>query len=229
MATANVACIGQYQACALRASRLAADCTPLGSADNIVVTSALVTMTATPDVEEGTKYEPKNGCGTIPWTAEGEDIIKRWNIDLQLIMFDFELIEIVTGSELIIGGAASPWPNKNVGFASRGPNAATFPGASLEIFVKNSKEGGPCGPAGENPPYTRHIFPRCKLRVSDRTFEDAAAILRLQGWSTANSEWGQGPVPDEWPSDDDNPGDSPYTSVFAEDIPQVGCGYVTTT
>lgn len=229
MATANVACIGQYQACALRAARLSADCTPLASANNIVTTAGLVTMTATPDVEEGTKYEPKNGCGSIPWTAEGEDIIKRWNLDIQLILWDFELIEILTGAALIIGDSGTTWPSKNIGFESRGPNADVFAGASLEIWSRNSKSGGPCGPVGENPPYTRHIFPRTKLRLAERTFADEAAVLRLQGWSGPNSEWGEGPVSDEWEGADPLSSDTPYASIFATELPTTGCGYVTAT
>lgn len=229
MTTNQVVCIGQYQACALRASRLSDLCVPSGAAGDVVVTGALVSMTMTPEVEQGTRYEPKTGCGAIAYTAEGEDIIKRYTLDLQLVIFDLELVEIVTGSSLLIGDTGTTWPGKTIGYESRGPNSDTFPGASLEIFTRTSKEGGACGDIGTNPQFARHIFPRCKFYIAERTFEDAAAILRLQGWSTPNSAWGQGPVPDEWEADAPLGSNAPYAMVLATALPTTGCGLVSTT
>lgn len=229
MTTNQVACLGQYQACALRAARLDQFCTPLGADGDIVVTSGLVTLTATPDREEGTRYEQKTGCGIYAFTAVGEDIIKRYTIDAQFVLWDYELVEILTGSPLITGAAGGTWPNKTIGFASKGFDVVAFPGASLEIFTRTSGSGGACGPPGENPQFVRHIFPRAKLYLGEVTFEDAVAILRLTGTSEANSEWGEGPVPDEWESDDPFPENSPYGQVLATALPTTGCGYVTTT
>lgn len=229
MTTNQVACIGQYQACALRVARLGATCVPSGASGDVVVTGALVSLTMTPEVEQGTRYEPKTGCGKVAYTAESEDIIKRYNLDLQLVLFDLELIEIATGSTLLIGDSGTTWPTQVIGYESRGPNADPYNGCSLEIFTRTSKEGGPCGDVGSNPQYARHIFPRCKFHIAERTFEDAAAILRLQGWSTANSAWGEGPVPAEWEADAPLGDDAPYAMLLATDLPTTGCGLVSAT
>ena len=60
--------IGELQACIVRAARLDSDCSPTGGVNGGIVTAALVTLTADPDIEEGTNYEQKNACGDILFT-----------------------------------------------------------------------------------------------------------------------------------------------------------------
>ena len=88
MATNQLMCLGQYQACALRAVRLDTDCTPLQGVNNGVVTSALITGTASPQIEEGKRFEPMNACGDICWTATADDRVKRYNVDLELCLWE---------------------------------------------------------------------------------------------------------------------------------------------
>lgn len=225
-ASAAVTCVGQYSACALRAARLNAQCTPLNSLGDIVVTAALVTLNMTADVDEGKKFEPKTACGAIPWTAEEEDKIKRYNIDLQLAIWDYELIEILTGAALLIGEGT--WANKVVGFESPGPNADPFNGCSLEVFTKTSGSGGPCGPTSTNPPYVRHIFPRCKFRLGDHTIENEVLFANFTGWSTNNASWNYGAVTLEWDATAPLSDDAPYAQIYSATLPTTGCGIITT-
>ena len=48
MADLESICVGQRQACALRVTRLAADCTPVLGAGNGVCTAGLITLNADP-------------------------------------------------------------------------------------------------------------------------------------------------------------------------------------
>lgn len=227
-ASAAVGCLGQYEACALRVARLDATCAPLNSLGDIVVTAALMTMTATPDVTQGKRFEPETACGAIAWTAEAQDRVKRYNITAELAVWDYEFLEILTGAPLIIGDAGSTWPSKVVGIESPGPNSPDFNGASLEIFAKTSGAGGPCGPVSSNPPYVQHIFPRCKFTIADITFQNDVIVCKITGWSTNNSQWKYGPVTIDWNGDAPLGENAPYAQLYAETLPTVGCGIIAT-
>lgn len=227
-ATAAVTCVGQYSVCAMRAARLDATCTPLNSLGSIVVTAALVSLAMTPDVEEGKKFEPKTGCGAIPWTAEEDDRIKRYTLNMELATWDYELVEILTGSPLIIGDGGTTYAAKVIGFESKGPNSATYNGCSLELWTKTSGSGGPCGPASTNPPYVRHIFPRCKFRIGDHTLQNDVLNAHFAGWSTNNASWNNGAITLEWDATVPLSDDAPYAQVYASALPTTGCGIIST-
>lgn len=225
MATNLVATPGQLQACILRVSRLSAACVPQSGSNNIITTAGLVSVQATPDTEESTKFERKNGCGAIAWQAEsGCDKIKRYNLTVELATFDFELLEILTGGTLITANnttAPTGWRNKVIGFASPGNDTACPDGVSLEIFTKATYNSGSCTTLGEGTPqYVRHIFPRAFLTPGDRNFEDDVATATLTGYSTPNPAWSTGSTGD-WIATGVFPGDSPYTQLFAPALPTV--------
>src|SRR4051812_21733240 len=112
-------CIGQLNACVVRAARLGADCHPSGGADSGIVTAGLVTMTADPDIEAGQVFEPKNACGTIMYTYRQEDRIKRYNVSGEFIFFDYEMMALLFGGTLILGKAAGSFAGKVIGYADR--------------------------------------------------------------------------------------------------------------
>jgi len=222
--TESVVCIGQRSACAVRFTRLDTDCSPLAGDNNAVVTAALVTMTATPEVEEGTKFEPKNACGDICWTAEDDDRIKRYTIELELCTHDAALIEIATDSRVVLGASTSPWSGKIMGVETPGPQTVHGNGVALEIWAKTASGTGPCGTAGDLPPYVLHIFPRAMLRPGDHTFANDVATLKLSGWATNNPSWLYGPWYD-WEAATPMGVDTPYAWYYAESLPDTGCGY----
>jgi hypothetical protein len=225
MATNSVACIGQRSACAVRATRLGPDCAPAtGTGTDFVVTTALMTFSATPDVEEGTKFEPKNACGDLLWTAADQDIVKRWTVEFEFGLFDYELAEILTDSTAIIGGATSPWVGKTIGIESPGPNTDQGNGVALEIWVKTATDQGVCGDVSQNPPLVRHVFPRCLIRLNDRTFENDVATFKFSGTAETNVLWGFGPYGD-FPGAAPLSGDTPYAQFLDTVLPDATCGY----
>lgn len=223
----SVICIGQRQACALRVTRLDADCTPAVGADNAVVTTALVTMNLDPEIEEGTVFEPKNACDDILWTAENPDKIKRYTGDGEFGVWDYELIELMTDAALLLGAVSSPWSGDVVGIAHPGPSTPSGDGVGLEIWVKASGTGtaGTCGPAATHPPYIRHVFPRVLIRPGGRTFENDAAMFNFSMKASSNANWGDGPWGD-WVPSVPLPDDSPHIEFYDEELPTTACGYI---
>lgn len=225
MSTNLVAAPGQLQACILRVARLGADCVPMSGANDIIVTAGLASVQATPDTEEATKFEGKNACGAVAWQAEGGcDRVKRFNLTVELQVFDYEFLELTTGGTLILGAAdleQTAWRNKVIGFAYPGNETACPNGVSLEIFTKAAYNTGECTSLGAaTPRFVRHIFPRSFFTPSDRNFEDDGATNRLTGYSTPNPAWSRGSTPD-WLGAANLPTDTPHAEVFAEDLPTV--------
>lgn len=219
-------CIAERSVCAIRAVRLGSDCAPLTGATDGAVSAALVTMNVTSDVQEGTKFEPTDGCGRLLYTAEDPDIIKRKNITLDLGMVDFEMIELLTDSTVILGATGGDYDGQVIGIAEPGPSTTQGYGIGLEVWTKTAFGTGACAADGSNPPYIRHVFPRVFLRPADRTFENAPANFSLAGTANANPQWGEGPWGD-WPAEGDLEAGTPHARFFDTDIPEAVCGYIT--
>lgn len=225
MASNAVACIGQRSACAVRATRLDSTCAAATGAAATVVTAGLVTMTATPDIEEGQRFEPKNACGTIMWTAEDPTITKRYTITAEFCTWDYELVELLTDAAILIGPASTTWATKAMGIALPGSSTTIGNGVALEIWSKTAGATGVCGAVSTLPPYVRHIFPYCLLHIDDHTFADDVSTLKLSGTANANSLWGVGPYGDWQGPVAGVPADSPYTQVYSAALPTTGCGF----
>ncbi len=221
----NVVCIAERSACAIRVTRLGPDCAPLTGATDGAILTAIATINLTPDVEEGTKFEPKDACGRIVYTAEDPDIVKRYNLTVDFHTIDFEAYELMTDGALLLGKAAGIWAGEAIGVTSPGSTTVHKNGVGLEIWTKTSAGTGPCGPASTNPPYIRHVLPRVFLRPADRTMENGPAVQSFSGTANSNVYWGSGPWGD-WPVEGDLPGDTPHARFFDTAIPAGDCGYV---
>ena len=222
-------CVGQRQACAVRATRLEDDCTPALGAGNGACTAALVTLNVDPEIEEGAKHQPKSACDKILWTAEEPDKVVRWTGSFEFGLWDFELIELLTDFALGVGAVGTPWDGDNAGLFAPGPSTAASPGVGLEIWVKNAGEGdeGQCGPASTHPPYTRYVFPLVKVTPGSRTFNGDAAMFAGSIKVSPNPQWADGPYGDWGLTTDfsDEP-DKAWAQFFDEELPDTGCGYI---
>lgn len=187
--------VGQYNACIVRVAKLDTDCTPLGGNNTGWVTAGLVTMTATPDVEEGTVFEPKTACGSIAYTIEDPDRIKRYNLSGEFVFFDVEGEEIMFGGSVIVGAGGGDYAGDNIGYAVPDYNSADTNGVYLEIITRAVGEGaGDCIAAGVGfPTYHGHIFGKVKMTPGERTFENDVARLAFTGKARSNPALFDGP------------------------------------
>lgn len=202
MALPGDVCIGQRNVCIARGALLAADCSPLGGANSGFVTVGIVTATASPEIEEGTVAEPKNGCGSIMYTVSDPDILKRFNLTGELLFHDWEMKYLMFGGEAIQGATGGPNEDETIGWASPGPDSPRSNGIYLEFIVENVGQGlGDCGGgAGGFLPYTGHIFGKVLLVPGDRTMENDVANVLFTGKAFQNPALYDGPWND-WPGD----------------------------
>jgi hypothetical protein len=229
-------CVMRKNVCILRVARLDTDCSPTGGADSGIVSAGIVTMTASPEVEEGTVFEPKNGCGRILATVSNPDILKRYNLTGEILTHDVELIELMFGGSLVKGRAAGSFSAQNIGWASPGPSSPRHNGVYLEVIAEQFAEGaGDCAATGTGfVPYTGHIFGKALLTPGDNVFEEDVATVQFTGKAFQNPNLFDGP----W---NDFPGvtnGSPYvpnapysfvgysTAEYNAIAALAGCGYL---
>ncbi len=94
-------------ACALRLARLAIDGTTPAGATNGYVSNNLITLSATPDIDEGTDHSSPNACGDDAFPVKDRAKTKRYNLQMSLEVKDPEITELLTSNPLILSTPAS--------------------------------------------------------------------------------------------------------------------------
>lgn len=227
--TLNDLCIGQYQAAMIVLSRLDADCTPLTGGTDQVRTVCFASVDAQPQFDDGQEFGRRAANGNRCFYVRDCNKFKQFDLTLQLITWDMELIELATSSDLILGKIGGDWAGDTIGFAMPGTDADCPSGVSVEVYTKVAfGTGGFCAPASAGAPtYIRHLFPFAQLQMGQVTLDDNTdgILLNLTGFSLANPNWGDGPNND-WEGSTDVPAGSPYAATFSNDLPTESCGYV---
>lgn len=223
-------CLFEKNVCYLRATRLGSNCAPLVGPDNAVVTTGILTMTRSAEIEDGQEFDFKNGCGATIAYANDPDNLKRFNLTGTLYTMDHEMLELLFGGELIVGAVGSDYAGKNIGYA-RPIGKQVSNGVSLEVWVEAVfGVAGGCSSDATAPAYVRHVFPRVTLVEGDRVFENEKGSVTFNGKAFANPAWGNGGFNDYtgvYPA----PLNSGHFEFQELDLPtsvsDAGCGYIT--
>ena len=192
---------------AIRLSRLAADGTILAGAKTSYVTKAFISVTITPEYEDGDEFVQKGADGTTCVTFKAPDTLKRVSLQLAICNPDPELTQLATGGTLLAdAGETVGWASPEVGVDAN-PN-----GIALEVWSRAITNGRP---AAVNP-YWHWVFPYVQLRQSgDRVIENDILATTFEGWGVGNSGFETGPAAPEWPFDTI----SPYAMARTDAIP----------
>lgn len=199
--------------CSLRVARLEADGTPDIGANNLYVSDALLTLTVTPNVEEGDEFVVKSACGELCVNVKDCDKLKRLDMTMGLCYPDPELLELLVGDSVVLtSGAAVGYAYPRLGGVGGCPN-----GVSVEVWAKRYDASG-------NPesvfPYEHYAYPRVYLQHSGRTIENGPVTTELTGFAIENENWGNGPEND-WPVASDRAAQNLPTAT----LPTPVCGY----
>lgn len=226
-------CIGKGNACIVRVAALNVDCHPTGGLNSGIITAGIVDMTADPEIETGTVFEPKNGCGSTMYVYRQEDRLKRYNLSGRFTFFDYEMMSLLFGGTLILGAAGGDFAGKVIGYADRLFSAAPRNSIYLEVISQVfTSDSGDCAQTvgtADTPAAIGHIFGKAKLLPGSRTFENDVAYLTFTGYAENNNWLTNGP----W---NDFPGagyipNSPLVEVeytqaqYTALLAQVGCGW----
>jgi hypothetical protein len=182
----------------------------------------MINLEASFEIETAQTLAVKNWCGTTCYTVQPCDTISQVNLEGELAILDFELLELLTGNELVrdITGTV---------IGMKVPSEPCNDGVYLEVYTQAVFGSGSCPvPAqGGNLQWYRWIFPRAFLRFGDVTFENGFANASFTGYSKVNRNLPQGGPYSDWnfvPSTWD-PKDQMHISLVGN-IPSTDCGYV---
>lgn len=187
--------IGVHSACIVRMAKLDTDCSPLQGADQGIITAGLVTLTASPVVEEGSQIEPKLACGDYGFRVEKTDRIKRYDLSGEFLFHDHEAMLMMFGGSTIVAKAATPYVGKVIGHAmpSTDDGIATV-GVYLEVIqLVAYQDLGECAATTTAPYAMGTIFGRTRFVPGDATFTEEAASVTFTAKASENPNLFDGP------------------------------------
>ncbi len=190
--------VGIYGACLLRVAKLGPDCAPLTGNNMAFVTTGIIDLTASPEVEEGAVIEPPNGCGAPGFSVRRPDLIKRWTLSGNLLYFDYEQLLVAFGGTAAVGKTGGPYAAKAIGWAPPDSQSGAASSVYLEVISQRAgQSAGDCvGASSGLPPYMGRIFPKARLTLGDWNQQNEHAPVSFTGVADRNPNVGTGPWKD---------------------------------
>ena len=191
---AQFGCYQSLQFCAVRASSLDADGSPLVDGVGMVGTNESafnmrpVTLGISPTITTGDRFEFKAGCGDQCAIFEDCDKMTGIGLTLTLCHFDVELLEILTGGTLHLAGGG-----ESIGWSPPFSTDSCLDGAEFDAWSKawdSTEQVAVLAPPAVD--YWHWVFPRTTWVLADQTLENGFLTLTLTGKVAENSNLGDG-------------------------------------
>jgi hypothetical protein len=149
------------------------------------VTKGFITVTMSPEYEDGDEFVQKNADGDLCLNETEESELKRINLNVELCGVDFSVVEIMTGDELELDYAGEP-----VGVRS----AEGKPGARFAMEIWTGV-GGDEACQGGTPTYGYFLLPFVQSgKIAELSVENGPINFTLENAMTkGGGNWGTGP------------------------------------
>jgi hypothetical protein len=215
-------CVADKGPAIIRATRLDENCEYVIGADNSIVTSSIVSFTATPEIVEGAETELTNGNGDVCASVKDVNRISRYTVDLELCYFDPDLLNILVCTDDLVDGTGNTIGSTiNIG-------TVDCPGSFLEIWTKKIREAGSCGAAGSGLyNWRRYIFTKVLFTPAPEEKSAELAAVSLSGFTEVNPNARDGAFSD-MPFVGDISANSGLTVTDDNAPPDPECGYSAT-
>lgn len=178
------------ECCAMRVSRLALDGTTPAGANGIVTTELIGKLTIKPVFEAGNEFNPKTACGALAITYKDRDVLKRNDLDLEVMTVDPEFTEILIGAALVTDGTAHTIGRQSVPTGSAPPGN----GVCIEAWAKNIPAYG--GHQDATYPWVRFVIPAAYMQDGDKNLDGNPFNNVFAGYCVENPGIGNGPLND---------------------------------
>lgn len=174
----------------IRVTRLDATGAPVVGEDSSYVTQSFISVSMTPEYEEGDEFTQKNAAGKVCVSYKAPDTLKRVNLEVAICEPNPEFTELISGGVLL--GA----PGDVLGWAAPEIGEDPMPnGVAIEVWSKAMIDGKP---AATNP-YFHWLFPFAIMRQGgDRVIENGVLATSFEGYSVGNLAFDQGPAAPLW-------------------------------
>lgn len=207
---AEPSCGASIQACAERIAVLEQDGVPLPGSGHLYVTDALVKLEATPVYYKGVEIEVPNACGNLCVNYKARDVLKRYDLALELCSIDPELEAMLVGGESFTSGGLT------VGGSVPAVGTIGAPyGVSVELWSKHIVDGDQDGVH----PWIHWVIPRSYWQPGKNTWDVNHMQRLFDGFTSENPNWFNGPSND-WTFSSDRS----IAWAFTTTIPTPACG-----
>jgi hypothetical protein len=177
-------CPSAIHLCFVRVTRLDALGNPVAGPNNFLVYDKPLMLTVTPDILAGESKDLKGGCDQLVATYRGQDILKRFNLELDTGTISPALEEILTGGSAIVDGSGDP-----IGIQFQVPCGTQQPFVAFEAWQDlYDCDHQPSAPF----PYKRWIWPATRWQRGPETLQNDFDQPKFTGFSVGNSNWGEG-------------------------------------
>ena len=178
----------------IRITRLGADGAPLVGASNSYVTKAFVSLSMSPEFEDGDEFTRKTASGEVCISVKSPDTLKRVTLSLSLCNPDPEFTQMLSGGVLL---SDSGTPANTVGWLAPATGVDPNPnGVAIEVWSKAMLNGKP---APTNP-YYHWLIPYAVMRLSgEQVIQNDILETTFEGWGVGNAAFDDGPDVPHWP------------------------------
>lgn len=173
------------------------------------VTQSFISVSFTPEYEDGDEFTQKNAAGGVCVTFKAPDTLKRINLSVAICDPNPELTSLLGGG-VTLGASATVegWAAPKVG-EDPTPN-----GVAIEVWSKAIVDGKPAA----TKPYWHWIFPYAKMRESgERVVQNDILATEFEGWSVGNLKFAAGPGAPAWAYP--QVADRPYSYARTDSVP----------
>lgn len=180
----SAVCPSAIHLCFVRITRLDSLGNPLPGPNNFFVSSTPMMLTVTPDILAGETKDMKGGCDQLIATYRGQDILKRFNFELDMGTIAPALEEILTGAAAIVDDESNP-----IGVQFQVPCGTQQPYLAFEAW----QDLWDCDHQPSTPyPYKRWVWPSSRWQRGAETLQNDFDQPKFTGFSVANGNWGMG-------------------------------------
>lgn len=180
--------------CAVRLTRCATNGTPVWSPTaSVCFVGGIGELKWTADIVTGDKVQELDGCGGLAVVKRYPNRLAGYDIELNMMAASYELREIAYGAQLLTSGG------ETIGAADIVNNACGIAVEKNGCILEAWGENWQCDQADPNYPYSRRVFARAYFDPSDGDMKRGVNEFVLKGFSTPNTNAGNGPFND-WPA-----------------------------
>lgn len=201
----------------IRVTRLNADGTLASGASASYGMKSFISVSFTPEYEEGDEITQKNAAGEVCASFQSPDTLKRVTLEVAVCNPDPEFTWVAAGGTVLSSGG------KVVGYKAPAVGVDALPyGVALDVWSLAVNNGKPAS-IGR---YWRWVFPYVVLRPSgDRVIENGMLANTFEGWGVGNAAYGDGPD-NLWAF---GAPDTPYAYARTDAVPGTTDGFITVT
>jgi hypothetical protein len=174
----SICCPKSIKGLAIRVTRtdVCGDPEPIAQAQSRIQTNGFVSLTLTPNIEDGEEVTVKNADGSFCIVDEDPDLLRGFDLEMLLCGVPTPLLEMLLGASVLNDGAdivGGVLPSK----ASQSTQANTT-AKQLEVWSRN-KEGDSCSAGTTTRPYVQWLLPLTRNWNLGGSLEFAVGALEV--------------------------------------------------